>query len=95
VPRDQSFVSAAFHASELDLIPEDDRDEWLTRLWVAKEALAKWRGQGLKGDPRGLVISVLNGQDLLVDGVWISTRRDGDHVVGWTEHSAIWRPSAT
>lgn len=93
--RDQAFVRAAFHASELDLLPEEGGDEWLTRLWVAKEALAKYRGQGLNGDPHGLVITAVNGQRLLVDGVWVATRRDGDHVVGWTEHSAIWRPSAT
>jgi 3-oxoacyl-(acyl-carrier-protein) synthase/malonyl CoA-acyl carrier protein transacylase/phosphopantetheinyl transferase (holo-ACP synthase) len=90
-PRPADFVRAAFTEAELGLLAHADRDEWLTRAWVAKEAVAKARGTGLQGDPRRFVLSAIDGARLRVDGVWVCTRREGEHIVGWTEHPAIWR----
>jgi phosphopantetheinyl transferase len=83
-PRDDEFVRTAFADAELALLPAADRDEWLTRLWVAKEAVGKLRGSGLGGRPRDLVLTRIEGERLRVDGVWVQTRRDDGHVIGWT-----------
>ena len=93
--RPPAFLNAAFHEGELDLLPEEKRDEWVTRLWVAKEAVSKARGVGLGGNPRGLVLTEIDGARLNVAGTWVETRREDDYIVGWTEHPSLWRPSVT
>jgi phosphopantetheinyl transferase len=83
-PRDEAFVRTAFVDTELALLPAAERDEWLTRLWVAKEAVGKLRGTGLGGRPRDLVLTEIDGERLRVDGVWVRTRLEDGHVIGWT-----------
>ncbi|HUJ78997.1 MAG TPA: beta-ketoacyl synthase N-terminal-like domain-containing protein [Nitrospiria bacterium] len=60
-PLDSSWERAAFAESELALVssPEGDRNEWVLRLWCAKEAAAKALGHGLVGDPHALVVQRL------------------------------------
>lgn len=41
------------HLSE---VPVSRREEWLLRLWCAKEAVAKALGRGFMGNPRNLVV---------------------------------------
>jgi phosphopantetheinyl transferase (holo-ACP synthase) len=82
-PRAPAMIAVAFTDEELALGAGRDLDEWLTRLWAAKEALAKARRTGL-GDPRRLAATAAEGDRITVDGVAIETRRDGDHVVAWT-----------
>ncbi|MGE0134128.1 MAG: beta-ketoacyl synthase N-terminal-like domain-containing protein [Dehalococcoidia bacterium] len=84
VPRTESFGSIAFTAEELAMLPAVNRDEWMTRLWSAKEAAGKARGTGLQGSPRTLPLQEINGTKMLIDGVWVRTRRIGQHVVAWT-----------
>lgn len=93
-PRDAAFLRAAFQESEIALLPTGDRDEWVTRLWVAKEAVAKARGGGLKGKPRDLLLTEIQGHRLRVDGTWVETRREGHHIVGWTLVSNLWQPQS-
>jgi acyl transferase domain-containing protein/phosphopantetheinyl transferase (holo-ACP synthase) len=85
-PRGEAFASLSFAPDELRLLDTgtDDRDEWLTRMWAAKEAVAKARGTGLEGNPRKLTIRDRVGERLLVDGTWVETRRHGDYIIGWT-----------
>jgi len=84
-PRDRAFAETAFSDDELRLIaPSDDRDEWLTRLWAAKEAAGKARGTGLAGNPRRLRVTDRTGERVLVDGLAVETRREGAHVVAWS-----------
>jgi phosphopantetheine--protein transferase-like protein len=84
-PRDRAFAETAFSEDELRLIaPSDDRDEWLTRLWAAKEAAGKARGTGLAGNPRRLRVTDRTGERVLVDGLTVETRREGPHVVAWS-----------
>jgi acyl transferase domain-containing protein len=82
-PRPPSFADVAFDPAELALIAGEPQDEWWTRLWSAKEAAGKARGTGLGGNPRKLRVIDRAGERLLVDGIWVATRRDGDHVVAW------------
>jgi phosphopantetheinyl transferase len=53
------FEHVAFTQEERDLLASLDtaaREEWLLRLWCAKEAVAKASGLGMIGGPRGLAI---------------------------------------
>ncbi len=82
-PRTDGFVEIAFTAVELDLGEGRDRDEWMTRLWTAKEAVAKARGVGIT-DPRKLAVRAVDGDRLTIDEEVIDTQRHGDHVIAWT-----------
>lgn len=83
-PRDASFVEISFTEEELRLVDPASRDEWLTRLWTAKEAAAKARGTGLVGNPRRFVVRDRSGERLLVDDILVETRRHGDYILSWT-----------
>jgi phosphopantetheinyl transferase len=84
--RSDEFVRLALTESEQELLPATDRDAWVTRIWTAKEAIAKADGTGLRGSPRSFVVSHIAGYRLLVNGRWVRTQRlDDDHVVAWTE----------
>lgn len=83
--RDSSFERVAYRTEELGLLhPQWDREEWLTRLWCAKECVAKARGTGMT-NPRALPVTAIDGEALQVDrGAWVQTRRRDDVIVGWT-----------
>ncbi|MFT5431313.1 MAG: acyl transferase domain-containing protein, partial [Myxococcota bacterium] len=84
--RPGSFVSAAFDPRELVLIAaEENRDEWLTRLWSAKEAVGKARGTGLEGRPKALRVEARDGDRLRIGAVWVLTRLYRDYVIAITE----------
>ncbi|WP_410615259.1 beta-ketoacyl synthase N-terminal-like domain-containing protein [Amycolatopsis sp. lyj-109] len=54
VPRAESTVEAALGPGELALFASlpGDPEQWFARFWTAKEAVAKLRGTGLRGEPR-------------------------------------------
>ena len=81
--RPPSFAAVAATPPEHALAPDADTDAWLTRLWAAKEAVAKARGTGLT-DPHRVPCTAVDGDRLIVDGVVVTTRRHGDHIVAWT-----------
>lgn len=83
-PRGSGFAAMAFSDAELRLLPDADRDEWLTRLWSAKEAVGKAKGSGLAGNPKGLKLTTVEQDQLLVDGRWVATRKHGDYIIAWT-----------
>jgi len=58
-PRREGFQEIAFSKDELTLLDAfsgSARDEWVTRLWCAKEAAAKALGKGLVEGPRSLAV---------------------------------------
>ncbi|HMF19508.1 MAG TPA: 4'-phosphopantetheinyl transferase superfamily protein [Gemmataceae bacterium] len=57
-PREPGFVEMAFDSDEQQLLQRlrVDRDQWLTRFWCAKEAVAKAVGHGLLDGPKGLSV---------------------------------------
>jgi acyl transferase domain-containing protein/phosphopantetheinyl transferase len=87
-PRGTEFELVAFTAHELRLLPSEDRDVWIARFWVAKEATAKWLGTGLLGAPRDFVVTEIDGPSLFVHArgrsVRVETVALEDHIVGWT-----------
>ena len=88
---DEAFVSTAFLEEELALLPPRDRDEWLTRLWVAKEAYAKALGQRIS-NPRAIRAVNREAMHFFIGDTRVTTRREGDFIIGWTESANIWRP---
>ena len=80
-PRTEAFAAIAYTAAERAL--GDGGDEWLTRLWAAKEAAAKALGTGLT-DPKRFEVVARAGERLRIGEREIETRRDGDHIIAWT-----------
>jgi phosphopantetheinyl transferase len=82
-PRSANLGGVAFTDRELALGGGFPRDEWIVRLWTAKEAVAKQRRTGMT-DPRRLEVTAVAGDRLTIDGQTVATTRDGDHVIAWT-----------
>jgi phosphopantetheinyl transferase (holo-ACP synthase) len=72
VPRAQGFAEVALTEAErrlLEPLPADRTEEWLLRVWCAREAAGKALGTGLTGDdgaPRASALD-LGSETLLVD----------------------------
>ncbi|MEV6872375.1 beta-ketoacyl synthase N-terminal-like domain-containing protein [Amycolatopsis sp. NPDC051128] len=68
VPRAESTVDAALGAAELALYASlpGDPDRWFARFWTAKEAVAKLRGTGLRGEPRDFAVVAAAPDELVV-----------------------------
>ncbi len=61
--RPEGFTSLAFSVGEhalLDTIDVSDRDEWMTRLWCAKEAVAKATGLSHRAGPADVEIRFID-----------------------------------
>ncbi|MFO1398994.1 MAG: beta-ketoacyl synthase N-terminal-like domain-containing protein [Burkholderiales bacterium] len=82
--RGEGFASLVLGDAERALLPAVAQDEWLTRLWAAKEAAGKAQGTGLAGHPRRVAIEAIDGERVRVAGRWVETRRRGEHVIAWT-----------
>ncbi|KDN17487.1 type I polyketide synthase [Amycolatopsis rifamycinica] len=101
VARSRSTVEAALGPGELALFASlsGDPERWFARFWTAKEAVAKLRGTGLRGEPRDFAVVAATPEELIV-------RVDGDehrvccadvenppgapprrYVVAWTEET--------
>jgi phosphopantetheinyl transferase (holo-ACP synthase) len=82
VPRAQGFAEVALTEAERRLLaplPADRTEEWLLRIWCAREAAGKALGTGLTGDdgvPRASALD-LGSETLLVDGA-------GRRLLAWT-----------
>lgn len=70
--------------SEKQLLSKQNRDEWFTRFWVAKEARGKVQGTGLMGSPKQFVVEKIDRDRLLVNGVWIQTVLHDAYIIGWS-----------
>ncbi len=60
---EERFENTAFTPEELDLLNSVEvsaRQQWVIRLWCAKEALAKALGRGLIQGPQSLIVRELN-----------------------------------
>lgn len=87
--RDDRFEQSVLTAGEQALVPDVDRDRWITRLWVAKEAVAKAAGTGLNGRPKHFEITTIAGNALRVGDRWVDTaivndEKGDEFIVGWT-----------
>jgi phosphopantetheinyl transferase (holo-ACP synthase) len=80
-PRGTVFARLALTGPELALGTGHDPDEWVTRLWTVKEAVAKAAGTGLRGRPKDFVVRQVDGDWALAVGRWVRSAREGDLVV--------------
>lgn len=85
-PRPEGFASAALSGDEsrlLDELPAESSDEWLLRIWCAREAAGKAVGSGIAGGagaPRAAAIDAGRGL-VLVDVA-------GQRLTAWTDRQA-------
>ncbi|MGP8005913.1 MAG: 4'-phosphopantetheinyl transferase superfamily protein [Acidimicrobiales bacterium] len=95
-PKDTAFVDAALTGAEQALHPDRwSGDEWVLRVWTAKEAVAKARGTGLGGRPRSYEVERADDEQLTVrdpdGGRWqVATCRAGNNVVAVTVDAPAW-----
>jgi phosphopantetheinyl transferase len=86
--RDDSFKALAFTQKELEALSEvmpEERPEWETRFWVAKEAYSKMLGTGLGGNPRQFEVEAISEDIFDVCGCMVQTMRlEDNYIVGWT-----------
>jgi len=79
--RQDTFIRAAFTPSEWQLLPAEDRAEWITRFWSAKEAFAKSTGLGFQGDPKRFVIEELAKDRIRIQQAWVQSTKMGSFIV--------------
>jgi phosphopantetheinyl transferase (holo-ACP synthase) len=79
--RQDSFIRAAFTADEWELLPAEDRAEWITRFWSAKEAFAKSTGLGLQGNPKKFVIEEFKKDGIRIQEAWVHSTKLGSFIV--------------
>lgn len=98
VPRPEGFASAALTAAELallDQLPADVGEEWLLRMWCAREAAGKAVGAGLGGGaaaPRVRAIEIERetvSVDAAGERLLVLTHRDGEEIVATAVHPAL------
>ena len=82
--RSDEFLQLVMSDEEISRLPQGDHDVWVTRLWVAKESVAKCSGHGLEGKPRQFVLQEIAGERLRINEQWVVTHRKGDYILGWT-----------
>ena len=88
-PRGSVFARLALTAGELHLgdAAGIGRDEWVTRAWTVKEAVAKAAGTGLRGRPKDFVVREVDGDRVRATGpdapggLWVRSSREDDLVV--------------
>jgi phosphopantetheinyl transferase (holo-ACP synthase) len=80
-PRGTVFARLALTGPELALGSAHDPDEWVTRLWTVKEAVAKAAGTGLRGRPKDFVVREVDGDWAFAEGRWVRSAREGHLVV--------------
>jgi phosphopantetheinyl transferase len=75
------FARLACRSAELRLGTGLDPDEWVTRLWTVKEAVAKAAATGLRGRPKDVVVDAVAGDLSRVGPYLVRSVREGRLVV--------------
>ncbi len=91
--RSMGFIDKILSEGEIGILTIDNnmseprRDELVTRVWCAKEALNKAKGgKGGEDDLRKLRIEEVSGsgERFKINGEWVETRREEDYIVAIT-----------
>ena len=83
--REESFARTVFTEREMAIIPKQDRAEWITRFWGAKEAFAKSTGLGLQGDPKKFPIEEIRPEGIRILKSWIRSTKFGPYIISQKE----------
>lgn len=84
--RDAAFIDLALSAEEVQITGTTALA--VTRAWAAKEAVAKWQGSGLQGDPRRFRIEAGAGDQLHILGLTVRSLVEQGQVIAWVEDAA-------
>lgn len=85
-PRDSGFIDMVISAQEKQFMPAHiDVNEWITRVWVAKEAYGKSIGKGLQGSPKNYLLTAVKGDELFIENVGVRTLKYKQKIIGWTQ----------
>lgn len=85
-PRDAGFIDMVISPDERKFLPVHlDLDEWITRVWVAKEAYGKSIGKGLQGSPKNYLLTAVRGDELFIENVGVRTLKYKQKIIGWTQ----------
>jgi phosphopantetheinyl transferase len=79
--RGPTFARLALTAAEIRLGAHEDPAVWVTRLWTVKEAVAKATGAGLRGRPKAITVTEVDGPWCRAGDHWARTTREGDLLV--------------
>ncbi|MDR0958834.1 MAG: 4'-phosphopantetheinyl transferase superfamily protein [Propionibacteriaceae bacterium] len=84
--KDPGFWNLTYTDHERELLEGlGNTPEWAIRFWVAKEAYGKMLGVGLAGNPKKHEVERVEGENLFISGVKITTQvRDENYILGWT-----------
>ncbi len=83
--RTPGFEKSAFSSYEMAMLPGENRSEWITRFWSAKEAFAKSTGFGLQGDPRKFPIEEIRPEAIRIHSKWVRSIKQGTYIVSQME----------
>ena len=83
--RGEGFFDMVFSETEMTLLKDKDKTEWVTRFWVAKEAYGKYLGKGLQGNPKAYTIQEIKGDELRINDIYIKTLKHKNYIIGWTQ----------
>lgn len=88
-PRDESIIELAMTQEEAKTMYtctlDCEVDELITRIWAAKEAVAKLQGTGLGGRPKDFTVQEIEADRVKVNGHWVACLRYKNYIIGWTE----------
>ena len=86
-PRGEAFERRAFTEGEIRLLPSENRAEWVTRFWAAKESVGKAQGTGLNFSPGNFPIRERVGDLVRVGESWVQSHAMGNFAMAWTMKS--------
>jgi phosphopantetheinyl transferase len=83
--KSSDFIDVSFTKKEAELLASQNSPEAVIRFWVAKEAFAKMKGEGLKGNPKRFEVSKVDGDILTIEETQIKTVKiENEYIAGWT-----------
>jgi phosphopantetheinyl transferase (holo-ACP synthase) len=83
--RNEGFIDLVLNHEEKSILDRyENKHEWITRFWVAKEAYGKMLGVGLQGNPKRYSISGVENNSLTIENVVIETIKYENFIIGYT-----------
>jgi len=79
-----SSTNTAFTPAETAMLPQRDSALWMTRLWSAKEAVAKSLGSGVKDNPGKLILEKIINDTLIINGMTVASKQMDNYIITWT-----------
>jgi 3-oxoacyl-(acyl-carrier-protein) synthase/phosphopantetheinyl transferase/malonyl CoA-acyl carrier protein transacylase len=83
--KDEGFIDLVLSEEEKSMLELcENKNEWITRFWVAKEAYGKSLGVGLKGNPKRYTVTSIKNETLTIENVVVETIKHQNFIIGYT-----------